>query len=72
MPARNTQARHNDSFSGKILKSWDQKDVDLAMSSQKVRELGRQSEASRTVRRKKVQLDPNELFADIEAMEDSK
>ena len=38
------------------------------MSSQKVRELEAQIEASRTVRRKKVQLDPNELSADIEAI----
>ena len=51
---------------GKILKSWDKNNVDLAMSSQKNQELERQIEASRTVRRKKVQLDPNELFADIE------
>jgi len=55
-------------FFRKILKSWDQKDVDLTMSSQKAQELERQIEASRVVRRKKVQLDPNELFADIEAI----
>jgi hypothetical protein len=38
------------------------------MSSQKAQKLERQIEASRVVRRKKVQLDPNELFADIEAI----
>jgi hypothetical protein len=38
------------------------------MSSRKIGELERQIEASRTIRRKKVQLDPNELFADIEAI----
>ncbi|KAH8746518.1 hypothetical protein F5883DRAFT_700531 [Diaporthe sp. PMI_573] len=38
------------------------------MSSQKAQELERQIEVSRAVRRKKVQLDPNELFADIEAI----
>jgi hypothetical protein len=52
----------------KILKSWDQKDTQLVMSTQKNRQLERQIEASRSVRRKRVQLDPNELFADIEAI----
>ena len=52
----------------KILKSWDQKDVELTISSQKNRELERQIKASRAVQRKKVQLNPNELFADIKAI----
>jgi hypothetical protein len=38
------------------------------MSSQKNQQLERQIEASRVVRRRKVQLDPNELFAGIEAI----
>jgi hypothetical protein len=36
------------------------------MSSQKAEQLERQIEASRVVRRKRVQLDPNKLFAGIE------
>ena len=52
----------------KILKGYDQKEVELKMTSQKNRSLEAQIEATRTVTRKKVQLDPNEVFADIEAI----
>jgi hypothetical protein len=52
----------------KILKSWEQKDFDLTMPSQKNRDLERQIVASRASRRKKVQPDPNETFADREAI----
>jgi len=70
--ARYTHERHSSPtqrlLSRKVLKSWDQKDVDLTMASQKAWELDCQIEARRTVKRKKVQLDPNKLVADIEAV----
>jgi hypothetical protein len=52
----------------KILKRWEQKDIDLAIASRKNQELEAKIEASRKVRRKKVQIDPNESFANIEAI----
>lgn len=40
----------------------------MTMTSQKNRSLEAQIEATRAVTRKRVQLDPNEVFADIEAI----
>jgi hypothetical protein len=52
----------------KLVKGYDEKIVELTMTSQKNKELEAQIEASRKVPRKKVQLNPNEVFADIEAI----
>lgn len=52
----------------KILKAYDQKAVELTMTSQKDQPLEAQFEASRKVTRKNVQLDPNAIFAHIEAI----
>jgi hypothetical protein len=48
--------------------SWDRKDVDLTMASRKVQQREAQIEASKTVRRRRVQIEPDEAFADIEAI----
>jgi hypothetical protein len=68
MLATSTRALHSDSSSGRSSKVGTRKTFDLAMASQKNQQLEAQIEASRTVRRKKVQIDPNEAFADIEAI----
>jgi len=59
-------------FLRKICKSWDKKDTQLTLSSRRNEELEARIEASRKVTRKKVQTDPNEIFADIEAIRKAK
>jgi 4-hydroxybenzoate polyprenyltransferase len=56
----------------KIIKAYDQKEFDLTMSSRKNEELTSQIEASRAFRKKKVIIDPNAVFADIEAIRKAK
>lgn len=52
----------------KLLKGYDEKEHQLTMTSQKTEALEAQVEATKKTKRKKVQLDPNEVFADIEAI----
>jgi ABC-type phosphate transport system auxiliary subunit len=52
----------------RIIKAYDEKETALTMASKRIEDLTAQIEASRKLKRKKVQIDPNAAFADIEAI----
>ncbi len=53
----------------KVQKAFDEKEIQLATSQQRIRSLEAQVEAGRARKRKKVNLSPNSKFANIEAIQ---
>ena len=52
----------------KVQKAFDEKDVQLATSQQKIKSLEAQVEAGKARKRRKVKTSPNSRFADIKAI----